>query len=1052
MGQGRNPRDGLTHRRYRPTVWLLALAMASANAQARHAADTMASIESEFAWACKPGKSIGVASDAPLLWSREEAARQALLREVRKATRKSLENLPAVLQCIFLKAELRYASAHSTLYSGLEEKLEEVQERAFSEIASLLKLPTIKDLYLHTGVRDRHGNMRQSAIVEPLTEAIRRGIEIVGRHYPSGSAQDYVDNTVISRQSGPPAHRIAEVATLDLMTVLAGYGAAERMRNALDDWFDDGSPWSLRKRVEESALVEFRHAQLEALRRGPAVASGREASSTPGSGVQPGCTPRDQLAGRSSGITLQQYERLREAVAMDKGDKGDLTWAAHALTFGPWSEPVPLHVFSIHIRASRNYPAMRFLFMPGHPRGPLRYVDRDDDVAKVITEGIDGEGSRCDMLFWLRTNLTQTDLGRLALEFRDHRKREPSLVDKLLESRASDKFAAVPSQPDEELTPAGAFVKWVAESMMPERKPTLRVTTRNLTDRPIPFLDALTISHASRVRRLADPEFVDRMDADFQYLQRFGMMVVQESLSVLMLPFPAKGMEKIQLGTLIGSMSHAVADYARAPVKDALGTAELMADLFDLSIGVVSQRSLGAFAKRMAGTEAGMPRLYQDRAGRSKWWLPVVDTLAATFPADDASPVLPVGASFWAVIDTPTGKRKVPVATEGGEHRVRLRDGGDGPRVHRVSATDWALDFDTPNTLSPVAQRLPEAFSTDAATFEKAADILRTWQVDDAKLLTMNDMERRDASPLALAAEANAWIEHLPERVRDAGGEPWTDDELSLIAPMIARQVRRPITVLSQNGDIDIAVGANGEARNGMPSFENTLRFQWVGERFLVLDDVREAPTADYPSLFAAVAHAMPSRAGSRWSGGQDAERALRERVAATLASTSSRALLDELHRRWVDPQPAHATLRERAKELSRLRQVLLDKRHALDATEERRLLEASLALLPKGTAMSIEVREHRTRVPLNRVATGSSAGARIVIEADMDTNGNRIAYYRVDAAGEAILSRPVAESLSPILDVLLNARDGTLRKALGRGEWEWRLFADDLMRSMARA
>jgi hypothetical protein len=948
---------------------------------------------------------------------------------VRERMREYFDKLPATLRKSWWDAFKEAGAAERTLYAQVTAKKDELETKAFKEIAKRLGVSTITDLYVHTeGDTGIGKDIKHHYVIEPLTDFIRRGQDFVLRNTLSVNANDFIKHSRVNRHNSESKDTDLDVRKV--IEVLADYDAAGRIQEQINEDFEDlASPWSARKTISDAAMAELRFAELEAVRRGD--------------------------------ITVEQYDRLVAAIADDRGDgKGELTWAAHTLRIGrtglvgkaPY--PVQLPAFTIRLGSTRNHFQTDFLYVPGHPDGSLRHLPADISAESIITGGIKGNNSSSETLAWLASRMPPHDFRQLLAEFTQNA--VTSKVDPLWPVPTGRTSKPVATKEDVPFP----WTRWLAEKLKSAfgdagHVPRVALDLSPPGNRPLRFVDAVAFSQVSRARSTMDPRFVGKLDADTAALEQIAMNVLQESLSVVLLPLPARSLQAVQLAGFLGLMTHRTASYFFSnPTPVAEGTAELLADLVDFVVGVGSTTGVTQVAR--ARLRKGAVHVYSRAGGKRGLWLDA-DTrryALAQLPVDAAprgDGVFAKGNALFVNLDTQDGVRPVRITPDGESYRIRLDDNAAGPLLRRTGAT-WKLAYEARDVQpSALAALLKDEITTDPATLGRARRLMRQWGVSEREFIAMAKTNEGllAMTPLVLTATGHAFLETLPARLRDRNHGRWTSRELRQVAPLMAAQIGRPLAIQRADGRLDVAVMPDGtEVATGMAP-ANALQVRRIGDRYFLPGSAPMGTTRDYPSIFAAV------EAGSRPPGRKAADASQREtefraQLADTLDARSTRPEHERLLGQWIDPLAMPDAQRTKIKELSRLQHALFDKHHALTAAEENRLLTAIRDLVPAGRSVAIEVRRYRTNTQLAFIDTDPPARHRIVIEAQLDENGSRTAYYRQDSHGDAVPSRPVDEAFSPIIDVLLNAGDGELRKALSRGEWDWRQFADDVLARMA--
>lgn len=404
---------------------------------------------------------------------------------------------------------------------------------------------------------------------------------------------------------------------------------------------------------------------------------------------------------------------------------------------------------------------------------------------------------------------------------------------------------------------------------------------------------------------------------------------------------------------------------------------------------------------------------------------------------------------FYAKLETEGDPRVVRLIPEGSHYRIRLQDGAPGPYANRKDTDIWSVSSIQEDYVqgSVLAGVVPESITTHTVSLQHAAQIMEVMGIPERTLA--QDVATRDgataSAPIVYFALAQALVKNLPARLRDPDATEWSAGEIRLIAPTMATLTGRPLVI--EHSGTKHAFLANGrEVLHIVPS--DAVHGRSVHGRYLVAAGQTTATLADHASIFAAVeAATRPSTHRALLPG--EWEASFRNRLADALEARSTLPELEHLLHQWIDTQPLPETERLRLKSLAHLRHALVDRHRALAETEERRLLDTTRALMPGNERVAIVVRDRRSKKLLASVGDGPLAKDRIVMEADLDEQHRRIAYYRVDENGESIRSRPTGEPYSEIIDATLNSGNGQVARALGIGPWDWQIFADKLLKRM---
>lgn len=404
--------------------------------------------------------------------------------------------------------------------------------------------------------------------------------------------------------------------------------------------------------------------------------------------------------------------------------------------------------------------------------------------------------------------------------------------------------------------------------------------------------------------------------------------------------------------------------------------------------------------------------------------------------------------------DTGTGLARI-VADDTGGYRLLLPDGTAGPKIARQSGGRWEM-VDSPDNYvsgSVLAHFVSDKITSDPRTLHHAAGILEGMQLHESNLIESSQAPispdlRQSFQATVMLAVGQSFVETLPARLRDRDASVWTPNEVRIVAPDLARHIGRPLAVYRDTGLFDFAVSADGAPVSPEAVPANAIRLNY--------DDAnrygrRGRPSGEYPSIFAAIEAETRASNSFRAMDASQQEHLFRIELAAAIEATPGRPRLERMHEHWLNPLPVSYLRKQHLIGYSRLRQALFDRNQPLRADQENFLLMLLHDLLPRDRRVAIEVVRHDSGERGERLAligTPNPAGNRIVIEADLDGEGRRIAYYQRGAAGNgAIRSRPTTDnSFSPIIDVLLNADNGKVRKALELGEWDFQKFADKLL------
>jgi hypothetical protein len=166
----------------------------------------------------------------------------------------------------------------------------------------------------------------------------------------------------------------------------------------------------------------------------------------------------------------------------------------------------------------------------------------------------------------------------------------------------------------------------------------------------------------------------------------------------------------------------------------------------------------------------------------------------------------------------------------------------------------------------------------DPQTLNRAGEIMEQLGMPEAELSRLQATEAMD-SPVAALAIVHAFVENLPRRLRNPHARSWTGWEARIIAPVLAKAVKRPIALYEGQflrytawHDGRLVDAAEGTA--GRPP-DNALRLTLREGRYHVTDDSGFAK--DFKGFTRAVAWAAQTRS----SPAEAAEPALREAAAS---------------------------------------------------------------------------------------------------------------------------------------------------------------------------
>lgn len=278
-------------------------------------------------------------------------------------------------------------------------------------------------------------------------------------------------------------------------------------------------------------------------------------------------------------------------------------------------------------------------------------------------------------------------------------------------------------------------------------------------------------------------------------------------------------------------------------------------------------------------------------------------------PYEKAGPLiarLPDGT--WDIADVPENNMKGSVLARFKFLRHAPRGHGDTGKVGNRFLTD------------------------DPQTLNRAAEIMERLGMPETELSRLQATEAMD-SPVAALAIVHAFVENLPRRLRNPHARSWTGWEARIIAPVLAKAVKRPIalyegqflryTAWHDGRLVDAAEGAASRPP------DNALRLTLRDGKYHVADDTGFAK--DFNGFTRAVAWAAQTRSSSA----EAAEPALREAVATEFESRSRLPELKHVEREWI---PADMPDRSGLIELSHLRLRLSDPHETPEARDYRQI------------------------------------------------------------------------------------------------------------------
>lgn len=278
--------------------------------------------------------------------------------------------LPDTWRQPWQEAERQATATRMALDTAMGRARDAIEAQVFDRLAAELSLPSLDGIalnYVSGGVVRR----------DSLKDYIRSG-----RFYEFWRS-GYMYRKQYERQwklLSPDGRQVPGLTVWQVFNLLKDRDPASLVETAIGERMNAGD-WQHRKPVVDAALAELRFAQLEAVRRG--------------------------------GISTEQHIRLASALADDRGGSdGDLSWAVHTVRVGrDWlqgdlASPLRLPVFSLNVRAAHGQPDMRFLYVPGHPNGSLRYVPEGARPSAMVT---DGGKFPLDVLVWLDTRMARPD-------------------------------------------------------------------------------------------------------------------------------------------------------------------------------------------------------------------------------------------------------------------------------------------------------------------------------------------------------------------------------------------------------------------------------------------------------------------------------------------------------------------------------------------------------------------------------------------------------------------------------------------------------------------
>lgn len=246
---------------------------------------------------------------------------------------------------------------------------------------------------------------------------------------------------------------------------------------------------------------------------------------------------------------------------------------------------------------------------------------------------------------------------------------------------------------------------------------------------------------------------------------------------------------------------------------------------------------------------------------------------------------------------------------------------------------------------STLAQVIPANITREPAALERAAGILQQFGVSEARLSTapVTVVGAHPQGSIALAAVGQGVIETLSARLRARTGTPWTLLELQLVAPVLAKQTRRALAVYGEDGTFQFAAQGDGDSVTQELIPPNALRLRKSGDGYVLLNANLQATRHTYRSVFAALEESTRASHNAHELDDTRLEQDFRTMLADSIDARSTRPELERMHRQWIDPMRLPERQKRLVKELSLLRQALVDTHEPWTAAQKRRLADSGV-------------------------------------------------------------------------------------------------------------
>jgi hypothetical protein len=256
------------------------------------------------------------------------------------------------------------------------------------------------------------------------------------------------------------------------------------------------------------------------------------------------------------------------------------------------------------------------------------------------------------------------------------------------------------------------------------------------------------------------------------------------------------------------------------------------------------------------------------------------------------------------------------------------KDRRPGPLLSRRDDGTWDIEPTEKNYLkgSLLAQIVDASdpinwprFTRDARTLHRAAGIMEQLGLPETQLQEMQ-LGQVVKSPLAILALGHGFVESLPARLRDPTAVAWNEEEVRVIAPIMAKAVGHPLAFYNENLLDYTAMpdGSNQEGRLAPYGRAPTraLDIKRIDGRYHVADDNGWVRTFD--SAISAVAWGKKATARPP----EQVEANIRNAMAEDIEGRSTLPELRRIHEQWI-PKDMHA--KSDLIEISQLRHVLFD-------------------------------------------------------------------------------------------------------------------------------